>query len=457
MDTGLGQAVLGVILEQGDLGIHMVDAQGVTRIYNALAAEMDGIEPGLVLGRHLLENFPSLTGHTSTLLQVLRTAKPLLNQQQTYRNLYGKEITSINSTLPVIGQEGRMLGAVEISRDVTRLQQLSEQIIELRRRLYLPRATQPRGKELYSFADIIGASGRLQEVLARGAKAALTDSPIIVHGETGTGKELLVQAIHNAGPRRDKPFVAQNCAALPAGLLEGILFGSLRGSFTGAENRPGLFELADGGTLFLDELNAMDYSLQAKLLRALEDGEIRRLGELEPRRVDVRIIAVMGENPQLAVERGVLRRDLWYRLNVVNLGLPPLRERLEDLPLLVQHFISRLNLRLGTRVTGISASALERLLAWPWPGNIRELANLLEGIFNNLSEGVVSEADLPPHLTARPCPIGLRAILAEKEEHYIHQALQAWAGNISAAAAALGLPRQTLQRKLKQYGWYKNC
>jgi len=457
MDTGMEQAVLGVILEQGDLGIHMVDAQGVTRIYNALAAEMDGIEPGLVLGRHLLENFPSLTGHTSTLLQVLRTAKPLLNQQQTYRNLYGKEITSLNSSLPVFGQEGHLLGAVEISRDVTRLQQLSEQIIELRRRLYQPPATQARGKKLYSFADTIGTSFPLQEVLARGAKAALTDSPIIVYGETGTGKELLVQAIHSAGPRQDKPLVAQNCAALPAGLLEGILFGSLRGSFTGAENRPGLFELADGGTLFLDELNAMDYSLQTKLLRALEEGEIRRLGELEPRKVNVRIIAAMGENPRLAVERGVLRRDLWYRLNVVNLGLPPLRERLEDLPLLVQHFISRLNHRLGTRVTGISASAMKRLLAWPWPGNIRELANLLEGIFNNLSEGVVSVAELPTHLTASPGRVGLRAILAEKEEQYIRQAMQAWDGNISAAAAALDLPRQTLQRKLKQYSWYKNC
>ncbi|HOB34911.1 MAG: sigma 54-interacting transcriptional regulator [Firmicutes bacterium] len=449
----LAEAVLAVVLQQSNHGIHMVDTEGITRYYNGAAAEMDGLEVADVLGKHVLDVFPSLNKDTSTLLRVARTGKPIIDQHQVYTNLRGVEIETINTTLPVFGRQGALLGAVEVARDISQIRKLTEQIVELRRRLSAGTGSpDSRQTARYRFDDIVGSSPALRDVVARAALAAHTDSPVLVIGETGTGKELLVQAIHNESPRRNMPFVAQNCAALPESLLDALLFGSVKGSFTGARDLPGLFELADKGTLFLDELNALPRPLQAKLLRVLETGELRRLGDTKSRKADVRIIAAMSRDPSTT-----LRPDLYYRLNVVSLTLPPLRQRKEDIPLLCRHFLAKHNAKLGTRVTGISAQALELLKAWPWPGNIRELSNLLEGVLNFRSAGLIEPEDLPEQYRAGAAPQSLRAKVAKYEENLIRQALQANGGNISRTAEYLQIPRQTLQRRLKDYSWHDSC
>jgi arginine utilization regulatory protein len=341
---------------------------------------------------------------------------------------------------------------VEVARDISQLRKLAEQVVDLRRRLHGGKElAMAREAAIYHFDDIIGSSKSLKDLLARAVLAAHTDSPILVVGETGTGKELLVQAIHNESLRRGKPFVPQNCAALPESLLDAILFGSVRGSFTGAQDRPGLFELAHGGTLFLDELNAMPRQLQAKLLRVLESGELRRLGDTKSRRVDVRIIVAMSGNPEK-----YLRPDLFYRLNVVTLTLPPLRERKGDIPLLCRHFLERFNEKLGTRVRGVSDAAMVRLEAWNWPGNVRELSNVLEGILNFRSKGQITVGDLPDYLLSAPIH-SLRRQLEIYEREAILRAMEQSGGNISGAARRLQIPRQTLQRKLHKYDWHKTC
>lgn len=451
----LEHALLGVVLHQSNEGIHMVNRDGITKYYNTAAAIMDGLDPSEVLEKHVLEAFPSLNRDTSTLLQVARTGKPMVDQQQVYTNVKGAEIATINTTLPVFGQDGQLLGAVEMARDISQIRRLAEQVTDLRRKLYMVAPQPPvRQTASYTFSDIIGSSRKLCDVLAKAALAAHTDSPIMVVGETGTGKELLVQAVHNSSLRSAKPFVAQNCAALPEGILDAILFGSVRGSFTGAQDRPGLFELANGGTLFLDELNAMPSQLQAKLLRVLETGELRRLGDTRTRRVDTRIIAAMSANP-----RDELRQDLYYRLNVVTFSLPPLRERMDDIPILCRHFLGKFNAKLGTRISGISANAETLLKAWPWPGNIRELSNLIEGILNLKSVGVIEADDLPEQiksLSARTC-WDLRQELNRLEAIMVNKAMSMAGGNISEASRLLNIPRQTLQRKLARKGWHKNC
>lgn len=449
----LEHALLEVVLSHSNEGIHMVDTSGITKYYNAAAATMDGLEPSEVLGKHVLEVFPSLDKGTSTLLQVARTGKSIVNQQQVYTNVKGVEISTVNTTLPIFGQAGNLLGAVEVARDISGIRKLAEQVIDLRRRLHSedPAAKAEQGA-VYHFSDIIGESASLREVLARGALAAHNDSPVMVIGETGTGKELLVQSIHNESLRRLRPFIAQNCAALPEGLLDAILFGSVKGSFTGAQDRPGLFELANGGTLFLDELNAMPYQLQAKLLRVLETGELRRLGDVRTRKVDVRIIAAMSADPRQA-----LRPDLFYRLNVVVLMLPPLRERKTDIPLLCRHFISRFNSRLATRVRGVTPEAAKMLAAWHWPGNIRELSNCIESCLNFRGQGMIGPEDLPEHFHQPRGGQKLRPELEKLERDMIFRAMRMTDNNASKAANILGIPRQTLQRKLQRHKWHEIC
>lgn len=445
------QALLRVVLNQSNEGIHMVNCEGITKFYNSAAAAMDGLDPGDVVDRHVLEAFPSLSKNTSTLMTVIKTAKPIIDRQQTYTNKRGVEITTINTTLPVFGQQG-LLGAVELAQDMTRTQQLAEQVTELRRRLF---SGLPAGRDQgasFTFSDIIGACPAVKKVLALAVHVAQTDSPIVVEGETGTGKEVLVQAIHNGGPRSARPFIAQNCAALPESLLEGILFGSVRGSFTGAQDKPGLFELANGGTLFLDELNSMPVQLQAKLLRVLETGELRRLGDTKTRRVDVRIISAVTPESESQI-----RPDLYYRLNVVRLTLPPLRQRQGDIALLCNHFLTQINNKLGTRVKNLTADALAMLEQWHWPGNIRELANLIEGILNFRVSGEITGADLPDYIKHPEPDQGLRDQLQRVEAKLIRDAMNACNGNISYAAAKLKIPRQTLQRKLKNVSWHSNC
>jgi arginine utilization regulatory protein len=389
------------LLDTIDEGIHAVNLDGLTLVYNQAAAGMDGLRQGDVLGKHVLSIFPSLGQDTSTLMQVLRTGKSMVNRSQTYTNYLGLKVHTVNTTLPIV-VAGKVVGAVEIAKDLTQVKNLSEQVLSLQAQVVgggkgkSKRVRSTTGaKAHYRFIDILTRDPGLQEMKERAALAAKTSSPILVYGETGTGKELLVQAIHNASSRQSNPFLALNCAALPAALLEGILFGTVRGSFTGATDRTGLFELADGGTLFLDEIQSMPLELQAKLLRVLQEGEVLRVGDTRLRQVDVRVIAAMNESPESALNERELRKDLYYRINVVRLDLPPLRERAKDIPVLLEHFIDKLNHRFTARVQGVTDAVQHLFQVYPWPGNVRELENVIEAAMNLTQEGLIDVTLLP--------------------------------------------------------------
>ncbi len=222
----------------------------------------------------------------------------------------------------------------------------------------------------------------MQTLKERIVKVARTKSTVMIYGETGTGKELVARAIHNGGSRKNKRYLSQNCAAIPENLLESILFGTTRGSFTGAENRPGLFEIASGGTLFLDEINSMDLAVQAKILKAIEEQKIRRIGGTEDILIDVRIIAATNEDPLLCMQRGSLREDLYYRLKVVQLNIPPLRNRKEDIRPLTEYYINFYNTVMGKSIQKVDAQLMRLFYQYSWPGNVRELRNMIEGGFN---------------------------------------------------------------------------
>nr|WP_131923954.1 sigma 54-interacting transcriptional regulator [Hazenella coriacea] len=447
-------------LERLDEGIHIVNADGFTIFYNQAASVLDGLKVDEVLGIHLLKAFPSLTPKTSTLLNVIQTGIPIAAHQQAYSNCKGRQIVTINKTIP-LHREGEIVGAVEISKDITRMKELVEQVIDLQEQVHEPRKRKESKAKYYQFEDIITKSQALLAEIEKAKRASFTKSPVLVIGETGTGKELIVQSIHQHSPRRSHPFIAQNCAAIPATLLEGILFGTAKGAFTGAVDRPGLFELADGGTLFLDEIHAMPMDLQAKLLRVLEEEAVRRVGGTELRAVDVRIIVATNEDPIQSIQDGRLRRDLYYRIHVVGIQLPPLKERFEDIELLTKYFLQKMKYRLGARVEEVSPEVIEAFQKYHWPGNVRELEHMIEGACN-LATGLQIELEhLPDHLRSQEkSSLGLqfslaedqsmRSLLSQVEKQLIQQALKKSEGNIKQAAKHLGIPRQTLQYKLKK-------
>ncbi|MGD8190391.1 sigma-54 interaction domain-containing protein [Brevibacillus ginsengisoli] len=457
------QAILGTI----DEGIHVVDAEGISIFYNHVAAKLDGLTPDEVLGKPLLEVFPSLSKESSTLLQVIDNGQPIYNQHQTYTNWRGVHVEAVNTTLPVYVEQ-RLVAAVEVAKDIRKLRELSDRLLKLQAQVGNPKKLKKSETDevVYRFEDIVTCSPALLMIIERARRAARTSSPVLIYGETGTGKELLVQSIHQASGRNSRPFIAQNCAALPASLLESILFGTTKGSFTGAEDRPGLFELANGGTLFLDELNSMPLELQAKLLRVLQDGQIRRIGSLSSVQVDVRVIAATNEEPSLVVKQGALRPDLYYRLNVVSFALPPLRDRREDIPLLTRHFIDKFNRKFHLKVTGVDDRTCKYLNSYEWPGNVRELEHTIEAAMNLVEGDMIHLEHLPMHIVERALikretvdyqPTtgelpNLREALRQTEEKLVLQALAETRGNIKHAAQLLGIPRQTLQYKLTQLG-----
>lgn len=452
------------ILDHIDDGIHIVDSSGKIIYYNKFAAALDAINPEEAIGRHILEIYPSLTAETSTILQVIKTGNPILNHQQSFRNYRGQVITTLNSTIPI--KSGRkIIGAVEISKDITEVKKLSERVVDLQAELLKEAHTEKKkesGGAIYNFADLIG----ITEVMLKLKKDALSvsnsPSPVMVYGETGTGKELLVHAIHNASSRRNKPFIAQNCAAIPDTLLESILFGTVKGSFTGAENRPGLFELANGGTLFLDEVNSMSPNLQAKLLRVLQDSNVRRVGDTKVTHVDVRIMTAIGTDPREALENRSIRADLFYRLSVISLRMPPLRERYADIPVLTKFFIEKYNKILGKNIKGITHSAMEFFMSYPWYGNVRELEHAIEGAMNMAEGNEITPRSLPHYLQdtyvknkskfKRAEIKPLTETINKVESIMIQRAMQKTGGNITRAAEILEIPRQTLQYKISKYG-----
>lgn len=440
-------------------GVHVIDANGTTIVYNQKMTELESMTIQDVLHKPLSEVFAFPDGQESTLLTCLHTGKSIRNTRQTYFNDKQKEITTINNTYPIM-ENGKIVGAMEIADDITKMERLiRENLLE-------------KNGSRYTFDQIIGSSGAILDVIESAKRAARTSSSVLVVGETGAGKELFVQSIHNASLRASGPLISQNCAALPDSLIEGLLFGTARGAFTGAIERPGLFEQAEKGTLFLDEINSLSMPLQAKLLRALQEKSIRRIGDTKDRSIDVRIIAAINEDPVEAIAHSHLRKDLYYRLGVVTLFIPPLRDRKEDIPLLANHFVEKYNQLFQMEVRGLSDEVIKFFNEHDWPGNVRELQHLIEGAMNlMIDETIIGYEHLPLHFLRRT---PAAAIIAEHEKHpflpfpdegkplketmlefetsYIHHVVDKYNGNISRAAKELQISRQSLQYRLRKLG-----
>ena len=443
-----------------DEGVYIVDQEGKGIFYNHTMAELEKVNVEDVLGKTFHEAFPDFNLDESTLFKALKKKISTVRQQQTYKNLYGKEITTINSTIPVI-VGGETVAAIELAKDITDIRQMSDKLMELGGGGQPEREERQASIRRYSFEDIWGQNPGFVEVVDRAKRAASVDASVLIFGETGTGKELFAQSIHYGGDRRNKPFLAQNCAAIPEPLLEGMLFGTAKGGFTGAVDRAGLFEQANGGTLLLDEISAMPYDLQSKLLRVLQENYIRRIGGTKDIPVDVRIIATVNESPEDLMAHGKLRKDLYYRLNIVNISIPPLRERPGDVTVLAERFLEKHNKRFNKELWMISDAAAKRLRSYEYPGNVRELENIIEqAVAMADREHVLSEKLLNMPGTAKKsrqsapkydAQIPLDQYLEAIERQVIKEAMINANGNISKAAETLQIKRQTLQHKLKKY------
>ncbi len=362
---------------------------------------------------------------------------------------------------------GNIDGAVEAIRrgafdyiskpyDVDGIKVVVARALEQRRLALENRALRRDLRDKYRLENVVGRSEAMLQVYKTAARVAASDATVLIQGESGTGKELVARAIHSASPRAQRPFVAVDCGAIAEGVLESELFGHARGAFTGAQTtRRGLFEEANQGTIFLDEIGDVGQNLQARLLRALQEGTIRRVGTNETIAVDVRVVAASNRDLEQAVKEGRFREDLFYRLNVVTIRIPPLRDRREDIPLLAEHFAAKHGRQEGA---AISPGARDLLLAYDWPGNVRELENVIARALALNPSGVVTPQDLPDHVRgAHPAAASLavvtgaaqeRPTLAELERRYAAQVLQETGGNKTRAAEILGIDRKTLYRLL---------
>jgi PAS domain S-box-containing protein len=431
----------------------VVDAGGIVTMISEEYAEFNGTTVADAVGRHVTEVIENTRMHV-----VAKTGVPEIGERQTIR---GREL--IVNRIPLRDGE-RAVGAYGrvVFKTVEQLRDLASKmnLLESKVRYYEEELTHLRGAR-YTFASIVGESPATAAAKAEAERASRTDSTVLLRGETGTGKELFAHAIHAAGSRRAGPFIKLNCAAVPAELLESELFGYEEGAFTGARRggKPGKFELASGGTLFLDEIGDMPLSMQAKLLRALQEREVDRLGGTASRRVDLRLIAATSRNLEELVGQGGFRADLYYRVNVIPVRIPPLRERLEDVRAISEAFLAGLAADTGEPKKRVSAELLEILRSHPWPGNVRELQNVLErAVAMSRGEALMPE-HIPAHLLrdapgARKdlSPGSLASARAVAERAAIVAALGASGGNKSKAAALLRIHRVKLYEKMKRHG-----
>ena len=343
---------------------------------------------------------------------------------------------------------GRVIGGVETLTDLSEVVSKDRVITRLRREL--------SGKD--GFKGILGTSPAMQQIFDLISSASQSEAPVIIYGDSGTGKELVAAAIHKLGVRQKGPFIKVNCAALSESLLESELFGHVKGAFTGADRtRMGRFEAANGGDIFLDEIGDLPLSTQVKLLRVLQEKEIEKVGDHRPLSIDVRILAATNKDLNRLMEEGRFRQDLYYRIGVIPIMIPPLRERREDIPLLVESFINRIRLKTDKPISGMSKDALDLLLSYDWPGNVRELINVIEYSFVLCHEGEIMRSHLPARLTGEQPRVttskpGLVKKKGEADERQrLLEALAATGGNQSKAAKMLGISRVTLWKRLKAY------
>jgi len=421
-------------------GVFTLSPDMAVTSFNKSAERITGYSAEDVLGRSCKSVFKSKgCDEICPVRRMLLTGKPLSGIEMEITAKDGSKVPVSMSTAVLLDEMGEVTGAVETFRDLSRVKILTDQL-----------------KGRYSFRNIIGKSHGMQEIYNLIQSVARTNVTVLIQGDTGTGKELVARAVHYESPRANKPFVVVNCAALPESLLESELFGHVRGAFTGAvSDRKGRFDLADGGTIFLDEIADISQAIQVKLLRVLENKQFERVGDSRTREVDVRLVFASNKNLKELAAAGEFRQDLYYRINVVTVNLPPLRERDEDIPLLVDHFMERFREETGKPVEALSQDAMDLMIDYPWPGNVRELENAIGHAFVHCAGGTICPEHLPQDLLgtlgAGGGPVMLGS-LEDIEKEAIVDMLRRCKGNRSLTARRLGIGRSSLWRKLKKYG-----
>jgi two-component system response regulator HydG len=455
LDFRTNPAVLQFIADTLVAGIFSVDAQGRFVAWNRGAERITGYLAADLLGQpcSLLEgaNCKGFAALTELMRSSQGAPSGLCQQECKVLSKDGRDVHIHGNVQLIYGEQGQIVGAVGCFMDVSSLVQAHEKIEVL----------EQQAATGFAFEELVGNSEAMQQVFRQLKLAADSDVTVLLTGESGTGKELAARAIHRQSIRRNKPFMAINCAAIPAELLESELFGHAQGAFTGASrDRAGLFEVAHGGTLFLDEIGDVSPATQVKLLRVLQEREIRRLGETTPRPVDVRLVTATNRDLMQLVNSEKLREDFYYRIHVFAIRLPPLRERRDDIPLLVEHFIRQLREQGkrspdATRIDGIARDTLDVLTSYHWPGNVRELRNAIEHASVLASGDRLGYFDLPPEVrgvaNAPLVGAGLSNEQAQ-EKNRIEQALRQVGGNRTKAASVLGTSRVTLWKKISRYG-----
>ncbi|MBI3078264.1 MAG: sigma 54-interacting transcriptional regulator [Deltaproteobacteria bacterium] len=438
-------------------GLITVDETGQVAVFNRAAEQLTGLTRTEASGLTAEELFTRILGSGSLIKQALAEGRYGPDEEQEVLSRDGSRRRVAVTASPILEDTGQRAGIMVVLRDIQDLHELREQLIDR-----------------FRFHHLIGKSRPMQAVYQLIRQVAGSGVSVLIEGESGTGKELVAHAIHVESARARGPFVPVNCAALPEGLLESELFGHVRGAFTGAhQDRTGRFDAANGGTIFLDEIGEMSPLIQVKLLRVLQGHEFERVGESKPRRVDVRVLAATNRNLWELVQAGKFRDDLYYRLNVVTIHLPPLRERRDDIPLLLDHFIGKFSRELGKEVRSVSRHALRALMGYDWPGNVRELANVIERAVLLTAGRSIDIEDLalgrdrgrpraggpaagpmmPTESGAggRPAPeTGLA--LKDLEQAHIAWVLAHTEGRRNQAAALLGISLRSLYRKLREYG-----
>jgi PAS domain S-box-containing protein len=418
-------------------GVFTVDHNCIITSFNRAAEDITGFKASETLGKHCFEVFRTEVCHKRCALKdTLKTQDPVENARVTIITRDGREIPISVTTTLLRDETDKIIGAVEFFRDISVIEHLRQSI-----------------EHKSTLEDIVSVNAEMQKIIALLPDVAESECNVLIQGPSGSGKELFAQVIHSLSPRRYGPYIKINCAALPVHLLESELFGYEKGAFTDAKrDKPGLFSLANSGTLLLDEISEMDVSLQVKLLRVLNNGEYRPLGSAKTLRTNARIISATNADLHSAIGQGRFREDLYYRINVVDIQIPPLRERPEDIPLLVNHFMNLFKKKTRKPITRISKEALSLLRQHHFSGNVRELENAIEHAFVMCHDHVIKQDHLPANILTQKGMAGNNNHAAKSEKDVILETLHRNKGNKTRAADELGMHRSTLWRKLRMLG-----
>ncbi|AGH81663.1 transcriptional regulator [Psychromonas sp. CNPT3] len=460
------------IFDKMDRSYIIIDKTENIVAYNEMSAQLDGLSQKKVLNKKLLDVFSTLTRRNSSMLNVLKTGDAQWDQSLQYETPSGRTMTLRSSTFPIVDTQKQVTFVIEVVHEVSHIRVLSDRVN------YLTKSLQERDFAARPPINIVTKNKKFMHLFKDIKCFSKTSLPVLIYGETGTGKELIARYIHNNSPLKKVAMLTINCGAIPSTLIESTLFGTVKGAFSGAENKKGLLLLANGGTLFLDEINSMPIEVQSKLLRVVQEGLFRALGDNKETKVNIRYIVAMNEPPNLAIKNKRLRADLYYRLSVCMISLPRLEDRLDDIVYLVAFFITKHNPLLNLNIKDASADFITLLEIQPWPGNVRMLENTVlrsmlictqenDEILQTwhlrymYKEEVLTEdaqqAKGALEMLDTPFSESLAEHMQNYEKKLINMAMQHFKGNSSALARRFKIPRTTLQSKLKKYALNKKA